>query len=68
MNCIDATRLLSEAQERTLAKGERLRLGIHLAMCGGCRRFARQLPALRRFARAYARGEHERSGRTGPDA
>ena len=56
MNCLQATRLLSEAMDRPLTWQEQLRLKLHLGMCTGCRRFSGQMPVLRRISRRYAQG------------
>lgn len=53
LNCIEATRLMSEALERPLTLAERLQLQMHVAMCRGCRQFGRQMPLLRRISREY---------------
>jgi predicted anti-sigma-YlaC factor YlaD len=55
MHCKDATRAMSEAQERRLALGERVGLQLHLAMCSRCRDFERQVAFLRESMRTYAR-------------
>tara|TARA_R110002167_G_scaffold28883_1_gene96607 strand:+ start:161 stop:412 length:252 start_codon:yes stop_codon:yes gene_type:complete len=55
MNCKQATRLLSDAQERPLSWSERLAVKLHISMCSGCRNFASQMPSLRQIARAYAK-------------
>lgn len=47
LNCKEATRLLSEAQERELGVPARLALRLHLAICTGCRNFERQAAFLR---------------------
>ncbi|PIQ11022.1 MAG: hypothetical protein CO125_11700 [Hydrogenophilales bacterium CG_4_9_14_3_um_filter_59_35] len=65
LNCQEATRLLSESQERTLAWQERLSLKMHLMMCSGCRNFGKQMHTLRQVAHAYAKGEDERTDKTG---
>lgn len=66
LNCVEATRLMSEALERELALGETLPLRFHVMMCAGCRNFRDQMGALRRIARAYAQGQDERAaGATG---
>ncbi len=54
MNCNDATRALSAAQEQTLAPGERTSLQSHLAICPLCRDFGEQVSFLRQSMRAYA--------------
>ena len=51
--CRGASRLLSDAQERPLTVAEKLALRTHLLMCGSCRNFARQVSALRGFARHF---------------
>lgn len=43
LSCKDATRMMSEAQDRKLETGERLKLEMHLAMCRGCRAFRQQM-------------------------
>lgn len=55
MNCHDATRTLSEEQERSLTLGEQMGLNVHLAVCPPCRSFRRQVAFLRESMRAYAR-------------
>ncbi|TDR76451.1 zf-HC2 domain-containing protein [Paludibacterium purpuratum] len=53
LNCFEASRLLSEAQERPLILRERVTLGIHLSWCSGCRNFRRHMHALRTISRGY---------------
>jgi hypothetical protein len=55
MNCHDATRTMSEEQERSLTLGEQVGLNVHLAVCTPCRSFRRQVEFLRESMRAYAR-------------
>lgn len=43
MTCKDASRLISEGQERPLGRMERWGLRFHLWICGNCRRFERQM-------------------------
>lgn len=47
MKCDQASRLVSEAQDRRLGFRERISLRLHLWMCGNCRRFERQVGLLR---------------------
>jgi len=47
LSCREATRLLSDAQDRRLSVAERVQLRLHVLMCGGCRRFGLQLGRLR---------------------
>ncbi|WP_461480670.1 zf-HC2 domain-containing protein [Porticoccus sp.] len=56
MNCQQATRLLSDAQERELSIKDRAALKLHVMMCSGCRNFARQMGTLRDIAYNYAKG------------
>lgn len=53
LNCKEATRLMSEAQDRPLGVGEKLQLEMHLAMCRGCRNFREQMDFLRLACRRF---------------
>lgn len=53
LSCKDATRLMSEAQDRPLSVSERLQLKLHLAICTGCANFRRQMDFLRSTCRGY---------------
>lgn len=53
MNCKDATHLMSEALDRPLGRGERLRLRVHLLFCSGCRAFRQQMGFLRLATRRF---------------
>jgi hypothetical protein len=64
MNCREATRTLSEAQERKLPLGERALLKLHLALCQSCHRYGEQL----RFLRAAVRSGYARQGDDGRDS
>lgn len=59
LTCRNATRLMSEQQDRTLTLAERLSLQAHLLFCDGCRNFGAQMRSLRHFVRGYARGQNE---------
>ncbi|UXD85950.1 zf-HC2 domain-containing protein [Thalassolituus hydrocarboniclasticus] len=52
MNCQQATRLMSEAQERPLSFKEQAELKVHTLICSGCRQFGEQMQLLRRFSKA----------------
>ena len=54
LTCKEASRLVSEGQERKLALRERLGLRLHLWMCARCRRFEQQIRLLRRSLRRVA--------------
>lgn len=60
LSCRDATRLMSESQERPLSIGERMSLGMHIMVCKGCHNFKEQMGTLREMMRAYAKGKSER--------
>lgn len=66
LNCEEATRLMSDALERPLTRGERLSLQVHRMMCRGCRNFGPQLQGLREAARHYAQGRGEPKGDGSP--
>lgn len=53
LSCKDATRRMSEAEDRDLELVEQLELGVHLAMCKGCRNYREHLRVLRQASRAY---------------
>jgi hypothetical protein len=48
-----ASRLLSQREERRLRMPERAKLHFHLRVCGACTRFAQQLVVLREALRRY---------------
>jgi hypothetical protein len=54
LSCEQATRLMSDAGERRLGIGQRVRLQLHWRICSGCRNFARQLEGLRSAMQRYA--------------
>ena len=47
MNCHEATRTMSDAQEHKLALGQKVSLQLHLAICSKCRQFEQQVVFLR---------------------
>ena len=52
ISCKEASRLMSQAQDRELSLGERVSLQFHLALCRGCRAVNAQFQFLRRAVRA----------------
>ncbi len=66
MNCRDATRLMSELQERKLTFTERISLRFHVMMCSGCHNFKDQMGTVRLMMRAYAKGKNEENGKKIP--
>lgn len=70
LNCKDATRRMSEAEDRELALSERLELGMHLALCRGCRNYQQHLHVLRDACREYREAltdENEEEGAAPPN-
>ena len=65
LTCKEATRMMSEAQDRPLSVGERLQLQMHLAMCRGCRNFRVQMDFLRTACQRHLgrRGSEENDSR-----
>jgi anti-sigma factor RsiW len=53
LSCKDASRLLSQRDDRALEPLERIRLRLHLFACDACRRFGAQLAFMRRAMRRY---------------
>ena len=53
--CKEATRLLSQLEEREPSAFERIRLQWHLAACDACSRFRDQLGMIRETMRRYGR-------------
>lgn len=53
LSCKDATRLMSEAQDRKLAVSEKMGLELHLMICKGCTNFGKQMDFLRQACRGY---------------
>ena len=54
ISCKEASRLISQSQDRPLSLGEQVALRLHLAICRGCRAFSTQLAFLRRAVRRLA--------------
>ncbi|MDA3869301.1 MAG: zf-HC2 domain-containing protein [Gammaproteobacteria bacterium] len=48
MNCKQATRLVSQSQDRELSLPERIRLRFHLLMCSGCSNYNKQMSFIRK--------------------
>jgi len=52
-NCKEASRLISQAQERSLPLRDWIRLRLHIKWCLACQRYERQVAFLRKAARRY---------------
>ena len=55
LTCKDASRLISEGQERPLGRRERWSLRFHLWLCDNCRRFDRQMRFLRQALQSWGK-------------
>ncbi len=55
LNCKEATRLISESQERELSLLEKMPLKFHVMMCSGCKNFSLEVPFLSQAMRAFAK-------------
>lgn len=53
MSCKEATRHISQMQDRPLSLRERVLLRLHLLVCVACSRFERQVRLLRMAMRKY---------------
>ena len=58
LTCKEASRLQSQAMDRSLSLGERVSLRLHTTVCDACTRVGRQLAFLRRAMREYP-GPHD---------
>ncbi|MSQ70878.1 MAG: zf-HC2 domain-containing protein [Betaproteobacteria bacterium] len=63
LSCNQASRLLSDRQDRELARGERFALGMHLFICKACTNFDRQIGFLRRALHSWPGPDDESSKR-----
>lgn len=59
LNCRNATRLLSKAQERKLSLAERVSLKIHRVICSACDNFGKQMESIRTFSCTYAKSKFD---------
>jgi Putative zinc-finger len=53
VSCKEASRLLSQREERRLSAAERIKLAVHLRLCDACTRFSRQLAFIREALARY---------------
>jgi anti-sigma factor RsiW len=51
LSCKEASRLMSQAEDRELSQSERAALAAHLAICKACRAASDQMQQLRRALR-----------------
>ena len=55
VTCEDTSPLVSELMDHNLSLGKRIRLRIHLGMCGVCQIYKKQLEVIRALARKLGR-------------
>ncbi len=53
MDCKQATRLMSQAQDRTLTFRERVNLKLHLLLCTGCKNYNKQMDFIRKTIQQF---------------
>lgn len=66
LSCEESTRLVSQSLDRDLPRGERVALRLHALICRSCRRFRRQVLALRELIRAGAADPTSGLAESGP--
>jgi len=59
MNCKEATRLMSDGQDRALTPGERVALKLHTMMCRGCTNYGKHMVFLRKAVTRLREGRRE---------
>ena len=59
LSCKEVSRLVSQGLDRRLGFGERLRLRVHFAICGGCGNLEQQMAFLRRAMRLRSLRDHD---------
>ncbi|MCF7863738.1 MAG: zf-HC2 domain-containing protein [Kiritimatiellales bacterium] len=71
LSCKDVSKLVSDSLDVRLSVRQRVGVRVHLAMCGMCRAYRRQMVLLRRLLPGYARWLEEDGSSVGglsPDA
>ncbi len=63
LSCKEATRLVSQGEDRGLGFRERVALRLHLAICDGCRNLSAQFKFLRLAVRKLSQGGDEEKHR-----
>ena len=53
LSCKEASRLLSQREDRRLTLPEQVKLRLHVGVCTACTRFARQLAFMREALQRY---------------
>lgn len=53
MNCKNATKLMSQKQDRSISLKERFSLNFHMMMCSGCRNYNKQMDFIRKAMQQF---------------
>jgi hypothetical protein len=61
LTCKESSRLQSQALDRNLRLGERLRLRLHMGVCDACTKVGKQMDFLRRALRSYPGPDDDRN-------
>ncbi|MBT9495651.1 MAG: zf-HC2 domain-containing protein [Paucibacter sp.] len=64
-NCKEVTRLVLEAEERSLGQAEKLVVRAHYMICRGCSNFGKQVELMRRASERW-RSDRGRDDRNDP--
>ena len=59
LTCKEATKLISQEQDRPLSIKERAALRLHLMMCSGCNNYNKQMEVIRKACRRFGGGGAE---------
>lgn len=69
LNCKQTSHLLSQSLDRKLSRRERFAIRLHLMMCRYCRRFEKQIIALRKgFKQLTQQIESDQNVKMAPEA
>lgn len=60
LDCKEASRLLSQRQDKELPAGEQARLRLHLVICDACRNVSEQFDFIRRAMRRLSENDESR--------
>lgn len=64
LNCVEATQLMSQEQDRRLNRAERIALRVHLWFCRGCTNYRAQMAILRAACQRLAGLDERREGKS----
>lgn len=61
LTCKNATRLISESEDRPLSINEKMQLRLHLMLCSGCARYEKQIQMIGRACKSLIKGLNNRT-------